>query len=119
MPKIDFNEFQKKPDENEEYTVRSIQVKDCQYFIEELDVVFDVIDLDFDGKGPGMEILMSFAGEDFKMRCDIVPKDIFDTYDVNKYLIELAEEYLPCLKCKKKFLDGLCDSEKEEGDEEA
>lgn len=117
MPKIDFNEFQKKPDENE-YTVRSVQVNACKYFIEEINVVFDLIDLDFDGNGPGVEILMSFAGEDFKMRCDVIPKKVLDTYNLNEYLVELAKEFLPCLSCKKKFLDGLCDSEKENEDEE-
>lgn len=109
MPKIDFKDYQKQENsEGGEYTFKEIQTKDRQIFVKEEGIIFDIIDFDFDGEGPGMEILMSFIGEDFKMRCDVVPKDIFDTYDLQDYLIYLIEEYKPCLECKSKLLGELC-----------
>ena len=111
MPNIDFNEFQKNDEPKKEpkgYTVSRAQVTDQQYYIKEEDILFDILDLDFDGEGPGMEVLISLIGEDFKIRCDLVPKKVFDTFDIPQYLLGLIEEYKPCLECKKKFLEDLC-----------
>lgn len=122
MPKINYKDYQKQEENSEsrEFTVSEVQVSDHQYFIKEEGIVFDVIDLDFDGRGPGMEILMSFVGEDFKMRCDMIPKEIFDTLDIPDYLIHLLDENKHCLECKTKFLDGLCNDEggENEGEED-
>ena len=118
MPNIDFNEFKKQNEEKspEERTISEVQTKDRQFYIKEEGVVFDIIDLDFEGKGPGMEVLMSLVGEGFKMRCDLVPKEIFESYDIPDYLMSLVDEYKPCLKCKSKFLDEFCSSHKDDGD---
>lgn len=116
MPNIDLNKFkeQGKVGEIKEYTYSKLDVKDTQYFFKNEEVVFDIIDMDFDGKGPGMEILMSFLGEDFKMRVDYIPKERFDSIDVPKYLIDLLEENIGCLECKTKFLDTICRDEEDD-----
>lgn len=128
MPKIDFNDFQKEEPQSKirECTIAEARTEDRQFFIEEEGIIFDVIDLDFDGKGPGMEVFISFLGEDFKMRCDLVPKKTFESYDIPDYLMSLLEEFKPCLECKTKLLDKFCREEDDdiieflpEDDEEA
>lgn len=116
MPKIDFNDFQKEEEELKRYTVSKIETRDTQYLIQEEDIIFDVIDLDFNGEGPGMEIWISFVGEDFKIRCDLVPKKEFDTLEISDYFLGLIEDYKPCLECKTKFLDGLCHGEDDDNE---
>lgn len=123
MPNIDFNEFQKQEEEEigegKTYTVSRLQTKDTQYYIREEDILFDIIDLDLDGKGPGMEIYMSFLGGDFKMLCSYVSKKEFESPDFSNLLMRLIDEYKPCLLCKTKFLDGFCDGKEDDDDEEA
>ena len=113
MPNIDYNDYKKQDSEVPECTVSELQTKDRQFLLKEEGIMFDIIDLDFEGKGPGMEVLMSLIGEDFKMRCDFVPKEIFDTYDIPDYLMSLVDEFKPCLECKSKFLEGLCSHEED------
>ena len=116
MPNIDLNKFQRQEKEQkirDEYSYSEVKISNTQYFFEDEEVVFDVLDMDFSGAGPGMEVFMSFFGEDFKMRVDFIPKERFEAIDVPRYLIGLLEENIGCLECKSKLLEELCRPEKD------
>lgn len=124
MPSIDINKFQKSEEEPtpKEYTFSRIEITDKQVYIKEENITFDLLDLDFSGKGPGIEVLMSFIGEEFKMRVDFIPKEELDRVDLYEYLSDLVAQYKPCLECRTKLFRDICsfEGEKEEDrDEEA
>lgn len=120
MASINFEDYQKNQEgpteERKSFSVGSLETKDTQYYVEEDNVLFDFIELDFGDQGIGVEVWMSFLGEEFKMKVDMLSKEDFDNLDVGNFLGSHLMENLGCLKCRSEFFGKLCDLK--HGDEE-
>lgn len=120
MASINFEDYQKNQEgpaeEKKSFSVGSLEAKDTQYYVEEDNVLFDFIELDFGDQGIGVEVWMSFLGEEFKMKVDMLSKEEFDNLDVGNFLGIHLMENLGCLKCRSELFEKLCDLK--HGDEE-
>lgn len=112
MPRINFDEYNKKNNPLDEdknlHTVSTKIVTDKKVFFQEENIVFDLIE---DGVDKDLiEVLMSFLDGDFKMEVDIIKKSELDKLNLFKYLTDLLELHKPCLECKRKFLENICET---------
>ena len=123
MANINFEDYQKNQGDPAErkksLSVGSLKTTDTQYYIEEENVLFDFIEIEFGDQGVGVEVWMSFLGGDFKMKVDIISKEEFDNIELGSFLGKHLMNNLDCLKCKNEFFKRLCEiNEDEEEDEE-
>ena len=98
------------------------QIKTTQYYIKSDNLLFDFVELDFGNMGSIVDVWLSFLGEDFKMKIDMMSTEDYKKLDIQSYLQEHLERGKNCLECKSKLLEGLCDFRhklaEEEDDEE-
>lgn len=122
MASINFEDYQKNQEgpteERKSFSVGSLETKDTQYYVEEDNVLFDFIELDFGDQGIGVEVWMSFLGEEFKMKVDMLSKEDFDNLDVGNFLGIHLMENLGCLKCRSELFEKLCDLKHEDEEDE-
>lgn len=125
MANINFDDYKKKQEEEpviekKEFSVGSLEVKNTQYYVEEENVLFDFIELEFGEQGIGVEVWMSFLGEDFKMKVEMMSKEEYDNLEIGEFIGFHLSENLECLKCKTGFLEELCEHthEGEEGEKD-
>lgn len=114
MASINFDDYKKKQEEEtviekKEFSVGSLEVKNTQYYVEEENVLFDFIELEFGEQGVGVEVWMSFLGEDFKMKVEMMSKEEYDDLEIGEFIGFYLSENLECLKCKTGFLEKLCE----------
>lgn len=128
MANINYNDYEKNQQDQspgekitKTFSMGSLKTTDTQYYVEEDNVLLDFIEIDFGEKqGIGVEVWMSYLGEDFKMKVDMITKDEYEKIIKDKKLLGnmiggYVLDNLDCLKCKS---DILCDLCKIMGDEE-
>ncbi len=121
MASINFNDYEKNQSPGEKtvskkLTVGSFVTKDTQYYIENENLLFDFIEVDFGEQGIGVESWMSFLGGDFKMKVGMLTKEEFEeaisnNENLGKLFGKYLNEKLGCLECKKEFLEEICRQE--------
>lgn len=119
MASINYNDYQKNQNSEEtksgkrEISVGKMETKDTQYYIGEVNVLLDFIEVDFGKQGFAVEVWMSFLGNEFKMKIDMMSKEDFEKLDLGPYIGEQLSKHLDCLKCRDKFFDDLCEMKHE------
>lgn len=124
MANINFEDYKKNQEnpveERKSFSAGSIETKDTQYYVEEDNVLFDFIEVNFGDQGIGVEVWMSFFGGEFKMKVDLITKKEFDNLDVGNFLGRHLIDDLGCLRCRDELFKKLCDLKHEDiEDEEA
>lgn len=131
MASINFDDYEKNQQDQspgevitKRISMGCLETKDTQYYIEEENVLFDFLELDFGEKqGIGVEVWMSYLGEDFKMKVDMMRKEDYleitkDKSSFGSLIGGYLEDFLECLECKSGFLENLCDLEHGEEDKD-
>lgn len=120
MANINFEDYKKNQEnpveERKSFSAGSLETKDTQYYVEEDNVLFDFIEVNFGDQGIGVEVWMSFLGGEFKMKVDLITKKEFDNLDVGNFLGRHLIDDLGCLRCRNEIFEKLCDLK--HGDEE-
>lgn len=119
MASINFDDYKKNTTQDtieRTYTLGHTTIPDTQYYIEEENVIFDFLELNFGKTGMGAEVWMSFLGEELKIRIDILSKEDLERVKTDKkFLAKLIGDYLSdnlgCLNCKSEFLEDICEME--------
>jgi hypothetical protein len=131
MASINFDDYEKNQQDQspgevitKRISMGCLETKDTQYYIEEENILFDFLELDFGEKqGIGVEVWMSYLGEDFKMKIDMMSKEDYteitkDKSSFGNLIGGYLEDFKECLECKSGFLENLCDLEHGEEDKD-
>ena len=132
MASINFDDYEKNQQDQspgdevvtKKISIGRLETSDIQYYVAEENVLFDFIELNFgEEQGVGIEVWMSYLGEDFKLKIDMMEKEDFEKIvKDNDSLGNLIGDYLnanlECLACKSSFLEDLCDIKHGKEDED-
>ena len=132
MASINFDDYEKNQQDQspgdevvtKKISIGRLETSDIQYYVAEENVLFDFIELNFgEEQGVGIEVWMSYLGEDFKLKIDMMEKEDFEKIvQDNDSLGNLIGDYLnanlECLACKSSFLEDLCDIKHGKEDED-
>lgn len=132
MASINFDDYEKNQQDQspgdevvtKKISIGRLETSDIQYYVAEENVLFDFIELDFgEEQGVGIEVWMSYLGEDFKLKIDMMKKEDFekivkDNDSLGNLIGDYLNENLDCLACKSSFLEDLCDIKHEKEDED-
>ena len=123
MASINFDDYEKNQQDQspgdevvtKKISIGRLETSDIQYYVAEENVLFDFIELNFgEEQGVGIEVWMSYLGEDFKLKIDMMEKEDFekivqDNDSLGNLIGDYLNENLDCLACKSSFLEDLCD----------
>lgn len=132
MASINFDDYEKNQQDQspgdevvtKKISIGRLETSDIQYYVAEENVLFDFIELDFgEEQGVGIEVWMSYLGEDFKLKIDMMKKEDFekivkDNDSLGNLIGDYLNENLDCLACKSSFLEDLCDIKHGKEDED-
>ena len=132
MASINFDDYEKNQQDQspgdevvtKKISIGRLETSDIQYYVAEENVLFDFIELDFgEEQGVGIEVWMSYLGEDFKLKIDMMKKEDFekivkDNDSLGNLIGDYLNENLDCLACKSNFLEDLCDIKHGKEDED-
>ena len=131
MASINFDDYEKNQQDQspgevitKRISMGCLETKDTQYYIEEENILFDFLELDFGEKqGIGVEVWMSYLGKDFKMKIDMMSKEDYlevtkDKSSFGSLIGGYFEDFKECLECKSGFLENFCDLEHGEEDKD-
>lgn len=132
MASINFDDYEKNQQDQspgdevvtKKISIGRLETSDIQYYVAEENVLFDFIELNFgEEQGVGIEVWMSYLGEDFKLKIDMMEKEDFekivkDNDSLGNLIGDYLNENLDCLACKSNFLEDLCDIRHGDEDED-
>lgn len=132
MASINFDDYEKNQQDQspgdevvtKKISIGRLETSDIQYYVAEENVLFDFIELNFgEEQGVGIEVWMSYLGEDFKLKIDMMEKEDFekivqDNDSLGNLIGDYLNENLDCLACKSNFLEDLCDIKHGKEDED-
>ena len=132
MASINFDDYEKNQQDQspgdevvtKKISIGRLETSDIQYYVAEENVLFDFIELNFgEEQGVGIEVWMSYLGEDFKLKIDMMEKEDFekivkDNDSLGNLIGDYLNENLDCLACKSRFLEDLCDIKHGKEDED-
>ena len=132
MASINFDDYEKNQQDQspgdevvtKKISIGRLETSDIQYYVAEENVLFDFIELNFgEEQGVGIEVWMSYLGEDFKLKIDMMEKEDFekiikDNGSLGNLIGDYLNENLECLACKSSFLEDLCDIKHGKEDED-
>lgn len=132
MASINFDDYEKNQQDQspgdevvtKKISIGRLETSDIQYYVAEENVLFDFIELNFgEEQGVGIEVWMSYLGEDFKLKIDMMKKEDFekivkDNDSLGNLIGDYLNENLDCLACKSSFLEDLCDIKHGKEDED-
>ena len=132
MASINFDDYEKNQQDQspgdevvtKKISIGRLETSDIQYYVAEENVLFDFIELDFgEEQGVGIEVWMSYLGEDFKLKIDMMEKEDFekivqDNDSLGNLIGDYLNENLDCLACKSNFIEDLCDIKHGKEDED-
>ena len=87
MASINFDDYEKNQQDQspgdevvtKKISIGRLETSDIQYYVAEENVLFDFIELNFgEEQGVGIEVWMSYLGEDFKLKIDMMEKEDFE-----------------------------------------
>ena len=132
MASINFDDYEKNQQDQspgdevvtKKISIGRLETSDIQYYVAEENVLFDFIELNFgEEQGVGIEVWMSYLGEDFKLKIDMMEKEdlekiVKDNDSLGNLIGDYLNENLDCLACKSSFLEDLCDIKHGKEDED-
>ena len=132
MASINFDDYEKNQQDQspgdevvtKKISIGRLETSDIQYYVAEENVLFDFIELNFgEEQGVGIEVWMSYLGEDFKLKIDMMEKEDFekivkDNDSLGNLIGDYLNENLDCVACKSSCLDDLCDIKHGKEDED-
>ena len=132
MASINFDDYEKNQQDQspgdevvtKKISIGRLETSDIQYYVAEENVLFDFIELNFgEEQGVGIEVWMSYLGEDFKLKIDMMEKEDFeeivkDNDSLGNLIGDYLNKNLDCLACKSSFLEDLCDIKHGKEDED-